>query len=283
VRGGDGRDFVAGGGAGDDWLYGGYGDDYLWDTAGYDRLFGEDGNDRLLGGVGRNDLSGGYGNDTLVAEQTGRITASTASRYNGGEGTDTLHGIVNNAEIDYDPGYGLWTPAAFSVFFDDTSAGSGHFGYSDRHDNWMEGWHFFGGGSFTGMERVAVDPNTTLEFSGGIANVTALGGNRHDYFRGGSGSETFVGGGGDDLFDFRGVRGHGVDRIQGFNAAEGDFIGFSWDPEGWFGPPATTEVVERNGHTVFTSRQSDGTVFHVLDVDAVGIPIDSYRFGAEWG
>ncbi|UEM07260.1 hypothetical protein JL101_032725 (plasmid) [Skermanella rosea] len=42
------------------------------------------------------------------------------------------------------------------------------------------------------------------------------------------------------------------------------------------------DIVERNGHTIVTSSQLDGTVFHVMDLDAVGIQ-NNIIIGEIWG
>jgi Ca2+-binding RTX toxin-like protein len=283
VRGGDGNDFVAGG-AGNDRMFGDAGDDYLWDEAGDDRLFGGSGNDRLVGAEGRNSLSGEAGDDTLVALRRGEVRGDTASVFSGGAGRDTLHGNVD-ALIDIDPDFTppLVADATLRVDFSFSEAeiGSGVFGYGSRYENPTEGpYQFFRGGTFSGIERITVEPDTALEYHGGTGNVTAVGSDRHDFFYDGSGDETFVGGGGDDLFHFGWG---GSDRIVGFNAAEGDLISFRWGPGGAYSsPPIDIEMVERNGHTIMTSIRPDGTVRHTLDVDAVGIPADSIMSDWIW-
>ena len=272
VRGGGGVDFVVGG-TGDDQLFGDDGDDYLWDTAGFDSLFGGNGNDRLLGGEGRNNLSGDAGNDTLVVQQYSQVTGNTDSVFSGGSGHDTLHGIVD-ALIDRDPGADPpWLDdATFRVDFSRTTPGSGVFGFADRDTNWVENYQYRQGGTFSSIERVTVDRGTVLEYVGGVSNVTAIGNDQHDFFIGGSGNETLVGGGDEDLFHFGGIRPHGTDRIVGFNPGEGDIVSFSWGTEGVYNTPVDMEIVERDGHTIITSSRQDGTVFHVLDIDAVDIP-----------
>lgn len=99
---------------------------------------------------------------------------------------------------------------------------------------------------------------------------------------GGSGNETFIGGGGGDLFDFSGIRPHGLDRITGFNAAEGDLVTTRWSEKGWYTDPVNVDIVESSGHTIVTSSKLDGTVFHVLDIDAVGVQ-NNIIIGEIWG
>jgi hypothetical protein len=234
--------------------------------------------DRLLGGEGRNNLYGEDGNDTLVVQLYGEAKVDVASVFSGGNGTDTLHGDVDGT-IRNDDGYGILVDATFSIGFSDKTAGSGWFGYSDRSENWVEGYTARGGGTFTGIEKVTVEPDTVLEYGGGASNVTMVGGNLHDYFRGGSGNETFIGGKGDDLFHFGGRHAHGSDKIVGYSAAEGDMVTMSWDPEGWHSQ-ANVSVVEKNGHTIITSSETNGTVFHVLDIDAVNV---NFTAGWIWG
>jgi hypothetical protein len=108
-----------------------------------------------------------------------------------------------------------------------------------------------------------------------VGNTKATGGNLGDFFLGSYGNETFSGGGGGDLFEFsEGVtsgKSLGNDKIVGYNAAEGEYISFSWDAYGSYTDPMNISVVERNGHTIFTSSTLNGAVFHTLDVDAVGV------------
>ncbi|UEM07259.1 hypothetical protein JL101_032720 (plasmid) [Skermanella rosea] len=148
------------------------------------------------------------------------MTTNLSSVYRGGTGTDTLHGNVD-ALIDSDPGHNAWSNAAFSVNVDDVAADGGLFGFSDRQEGWVEGYQWRQGGSFSGIERITVEADTVLEYHGGRAAMTAIGGNRPDFFHGGAGNETLMGDGGADLFDFSGIYNQGLDRIVGFNAAEG--------------------------------------------------------------
>jgi len=73
VRGGEGRNYVVGDnanqnfvlGADDDVLRGGGGDDNIGSRGGDDQLHGDDGNDHVVGGEGNDTLEGGAGNDVL--------------------------------------------------------------------------------------------------------------------------------------------------------------------------------------------------------------------------
>ena len=125
-----------------------------------------------------------------------------------------------------------------------------------------------------GSRPFTVSAGTRLDFYGGKDNATVTGGNYADLFQGGSGNETFKGGGGADVFYMPWedpTRKLGNDKIIGFNAADGDRIMKAWFT-GTHGIDLKTTAVEKNGHTIFTSRTADGTVIHTLDVDAVGLP-----------
>jgi hypothetical protein len=88
------------------------------------------------------------------------------------------------------------------------------------------------------------------------------------------GNQTFVGGTGADDYRFMWRDGWngGQDKVLGFKEAEGDRIGYSNQPESYDGPETSVTSVERNGHTIFTTKVVEtGAVVHTLDVDAVGI------------
>ena len=272
LNGTDGPDILRGL-AGNDYLNGRGGNDDLAGGEDNDTVDGGAGNDVIEGGTGNDTLNGDAGNDTLVVQQYSQVTGNTDSVFSGGSGHDTLHGIVD-ALIDRDPGADPpWLDdATFRVDFSRTTPGSGVFGFADRDTNWVENYQYRQGGTFSSIERVTVDRGTVLEYVGGVSNVTAIGNDQHDFFIGGSGNETLVGGGDEDLFHFGGIRPHGTDRIVGFNPGEGDIVSFSWGTEGVYNTPVDMEIVERDGHTIITSSRQDGTVFHVLDIDAVDIP-----------
>jgi Ca2+-binding RTX toxin-like protein len=93
IDGGDGNDFLAGGG-GPSTLIGGLGNDILWGAAGDDTLLGGDGNDDLFGGGGNDALVGGFGND-IVTGGSGRdivIGSQNQDALVGGGGEDILIG-----------------------------------------------------------------------------------------------------------------------------------------------------------------------------------------------
>ncbi|WP_157619243.1 calcium-binding protein [Skermanella stibiiresistens] len=268
LHGGDGVDALFGG-TGSDVLHGDVGNDYLSGGAGFDQLFGGSGNDRLVGGEGTNDLYGGSGNDTLVLEEYGAVQ-ETSSRFVGGTGFDTLHVIAGDATVLVDPFTGSLetAPARMVIDFDDDRSG-GALWFQDAGE-----WAFEGAGTFSEIEAFTVSTDTRLDFHGGKDDATVTGGRHADLFEGGAGDETFIGGGGADLFlmSWNGPgTGMGSDRIVGFNAAEGDRIESAFFT-GVFGSNLKTTAVEKNGHTILTSRMSDGTVVHTLDVDAVGLP-----------
>ena len=78
-KGGDGDDMIRGG-SGIDWVHGNAGNDIIRMKGGDDKGYGGDGHDKLFGGTGRDWLQGANGNDTL----------------HGGAGNDTLHGGNGN-------------------------------------------------------------------------------------------------------------------------------------------------------------------------------------------
>jgi Ca2+-binding RTX toxin-like protein len=93
IDGGDGNDFLAGGG-GPSTLSGGNGNDILWGAAGDDRLLGGSGNDDLFGGGGNDALVGGTGSD-IVTGGVGRdllIGSEQQDLLVGGNGEDILIG-----------------------------------------------------------------------------------------------------------------------------------------------------------------------------------------------
>jgi Ca2+-binding RTX toxin-like protein len=93
INGGDGNDFLAGGG-GPSTLIGGNGNDILWGAAGDDVLLGGSGNDDLFGGGGNDALVGGTGND-IVTGGAGRdllIGSQHQDLLVGGNGEDILIG-----------------------------------------------------------------------------------------------------------------------------------------------------------------------------------------------
>jgi Ca2+-binding RTX toxin-like protein len=268
LRGGDGVDALFGG-DGSDVLHGDGGNDYLSGGAGFDQLFGGAGNDRLVGGEGSNDLFGGDGNDVLVLEEHGTVR-ETSSLFSGGTGRDTLHVIADDARVLVDPytGSTATAPARIAIDLDDEGSG-GSLWFQDG-----DAWAFEAAGTFDGIEAFTVSEGTRLDFHGGAGDATVTGGRHADLFEGGSGDETFAGGGGADLFLMSWndpSQGMGHDRIIGFNAAEGDRIA-SASFTGTHGVDLKTSWIEKNGHTIFTSRMPDGTVVHTLDVDAVGLP-----------
>jgi len=270
LYGNGGDDYLNGQGGGDT-LYGGAGNDGLDGGAGFDQLHGGIGNDRLAGGEGTNDLYGDGGNDVLVLEEYGLVSES-ASQLFGGTGFDTLHIIADKAEVLKDPYTGSidTAPARIAIDLEDQTSG----GFLYFQDSNQARLVFEAAGTFTGIEAFTVSANTRLDFHGGKDNAMVTGGNYADLFQGGPGSEAFKGGGGADIFYMPWddpSRGLGNDRITGFNPAEGDRIMKAYFT-GTHGIDLITTAVEKNGHTIFTSKTADGTVIHTLDVDAVGLP-----------
>jgi Ca2+-binding RTX toxin-like protein len=101
IDGGDGNDFLAGGG-GPSTLIGGNGNDILWGAAGDDTLLGGDGNDDLFGGGGNDAIVGGTGND-IITGGAGRdllIGSQNQDALIGGDGEDILIGGYTEHDND---------------------------------------------------------------------------------------------------------------------------------------------------------------------------------------
>ena len=96
MNGGDGNDYLSGGG-GLDVMHGGAGDDLLKGGQAATKMYGDDGNDTLQGGIGNELLYGGTGNDRLI----------------GGAGNDYLSGGAGNDTFIFAPSFGSDTVADF--------------------------------------------------------------------------------------------------------------------------------------------------------------------------
>src|SRR5215217_1567158 len=82
--------------SGNDVICGGEGNDTIKSLAGNDTLRGEGGADTLLGGVGDDALDGGTGTDTAsYSASLTAVTASLATNFSTGEGSDTFLGVEN--------------------------------------------------------------------------------------------------------------------------------------------------------------------------------------------
>jgi Ca2+-binding RTX toxin-like protein len=263
--GGDGADQIYGEGSGD-YMSGGNGNDYLHGGSGNDRLRGDAGNDILNGAGGENDLAGGAGSDTLIHyARAGDGQPGGTARYDGGTGTDTLKIDIKGT---FNTEYG--DPASHvSVYA--SSDGRGTIGLLTDPD---EG-DGPGIGTFAGIEIFRLASSDHAFDFHAFRTATVYGGNADDRLEGGEGNQTFIGGAGADDYRFLWREGWngGTDKVIGFSVAEGDAIGFSNRPEDQSGPETEITSVERNGHTILTTKLVDsGAVVHTVDIDTVGIP-----------
>jgi Ca2+-binding RTX toxin-like protein len=146
IRGGDGNDTLKGW-YGDDTISGDNGNDFLYGEAGNDILNGNNGNDYLDGGVGNDTLDGEAGNDTLVGGMGDDYLSGGFGNDNvyGGDGNDFVNGFrwglnpQNESQFD-----NLWGGAGadtfllgdcFRAFYDETGDG-----YAVIKDfSWQEG------------------------------------------------------------------------------------------------------------------------------------------------
>lgn len=169
-----------------DLLRGAGGNDKINGGGGYDQLFGDDGNDTVDGGPGGSYLRGGQGEDVLYG-------GADFDDMHGNAGNDTLYGRDGG---DWVVG-GQGDDSLFGESGDDLLLGN-------------LGWDTLTGG--TG--------NDTMR--GGQDNDVLVGGDGNDWLSGDRGFDSLYGGPGADTFFF--FPGADVDRIQDFNAVEGDRV-----------------------------------------------------------
>ena len=212
LSGGDGNDLIYGGhavgdlgdsidaGAGNDTVDAGAGNNTVFGGDGNDSLSAGAGNDSIDGGAGADTISGGDGSDTLFGGDGndsilgGATSADLRDVIYGGAGNDTIDGGYGNDQISGDAG-------------DDSIIGN------------------FGSDTLIGN-----DGNDTL--SGGPLSDMLYGGPGNDFLNGGFGNDRLNGGPGADQFFHLGIKSHGSDWIQDYNAADGDVL--------VFGNPAAT-------------------------------------------
>ncbi|MEQ9693848.1 calcium-binding protein, partial [Shimia sp. SDUM112013] len=185
---------VAGSTNGDDLIYS-YPDDNRVDGgAGNDTILGQGGNDTLLGGDGNDSLLGGAGTDQLVGGSGndtligGDDDRDLRDLAFGGEGNDLIEGGYGNDELRGDAG-------------DDTIEGG------------------FGADTVIGGDGADL-------LTGSAWSDLIFGGAGDDFVNGGWGHDRVNGGTGADRFFHIGIRDHGSDWIQDYNAAEGDVLQF---------------------------------------------------------
>jgi Ca2+-binding RTX toxin-like protein len=253
---------------------GGRGNDRLSGSYGSARVYGEGGDDQLNGGHGVKDfLDGGAGNDW--------ITGSEYDSMRGGAGNDTFlydeqwH-LQNPKEVEISGEAGRDT-LVFAIN-EQSAYITGqtmevHMSGESRGEFFMDS---VPKGTFTGINEISaydyfLKP-VHLVYHGEDADtdMAVIGGNLGDQFYAGAGNETFTAGSGDDRFTFVfNEKGMGRDTIHNFG--DSDIIGFTSSKD-----ELRTTAVEHNGWTTYTSKYLDGTLAHVLNVDAVGLPPIQY-------
>ncbi|MEQ9696043.1 calcium-binding protein, partial [Shimia sp. SDUM112013] len=170
------------------------GNDTLDGDEGNDSLSGMEGNDLLRGFAGDDHLDGGNGTDTVVGGEGDDIIFGGTSEIDlrdlvyGGAGNDSIEGGYGNDELRGDGG-------------NDTIAG--------------------GFGADTVIGGAGDDLLTGSAWSDVI-----FGADGDDFVNGGWGHDRVNGGTGADRFFHIGIRDHGSDWIQDYNAAEGDVLHF---------------------------------------------------------
>jgi Ca2+-binding RTX toxin-like protein len=261
-----GGDDTLTGAEGDDLLVGSRGDDLIEGGAGHDRLFGGDGNDMLLGGDGNDTIAGGDGHDLI---KTGTSVSAYAWQNHGdqawgGAGNDTLaSGGQGNATLGGGAGDDL---------IDTRTGGKNLIWGGDGNDTILtgEGGDIAGGGDGNDlMEGGAATDRLTGgtgadTLRGGAGDDRLAGGTGRDVIEGGAGDDTiFAGQGNDRLWGGTGAdrfefwREAGRDRIEDFNAAEGDILALGqslWRAElGLLRPQEVVSIfgsIHANGHAV---------------------------------
>lgn len=167
------------------------------------RFNGTSGDDSVLGGSGSDTLHGAEGSDTLRGmDGIDSIRGGGGDDFLfGGDGPgdlrDLIHGDDGNDRID--GGYG--NDELHGGFGNDTIEGG------------------FGSDWLIGNEGDDV-------LSGGAISDLIYGGAGSDFINGGFGFDRYNGGSGADRFYHLGIRDHGTDWIQDYNAQEGDVLLF---------------------------------------------------------
>lgn len=245
--------------AGDDRLYGGGADDLIYALDGNDRILGflgndtldggggndtlegGDGNDQLSGGLGNDFLQGGAGNDTLLAglgtdtiwagagddlvqAQAGNneVWAGTGDdTIFGGSGNDTLGGGAGNDVIDARTGgqNQLWGSDGQDTLYASDNGDVAGGGAGDDAVYGGGGMDMLMGGLGNDIVNGGSNDDVLYLGAGNDIGVGALG---NDTIVAGPGFDRLSGGGGADQFEF--WRGNGWNRIEDFDATQGDVI-----------------------------------------------------------
>ena len=184
-------------------------EDLLVDGGFYDELLeGTEAADALDGGLGNDTLQGNGGDDSLDGGQ-GR------DRINGGDGNDVIRGGPDDTD---------GSDRIFGGAGDDTidgGAGNDQI-YGQDGDDLIQGGY--------GADQLFGQAGNDV-ITGGAWSDLIFGGDGNDFLNGGYGHDRINGGGGADKFFHAGVRGHGTDWLQDYQAEEGDRLIFGDDSE----------------------------------------------------
>ncbi|MEP3632940.1 MAG: calcium-binding protein [Shimia thalassica] len=171
------------------------GDDELFGQSREDRLHGGEGNDTLWGANGRDTLTGGDGDDLIFGGSGDQWSLfDLQDIVYAGAGNDTVNGEYGNDSLRGDSG-------------DDLLIGG------------IRGSDTLIGG--TGQDTL----------NGGSYADVLFGGDGADFLNGGFGFDRLNGGAGSDRFYHAGVRGHGTDWVQDYQASENDVLVFAGDAD----------------------------------------------------
>jgi Ca2+-binding RTX toxin-like protein len=197
-----------------DTIHGLGGNDFIFGLGGADNIFGDGDDDDLHGGDGNDDISGGEGNDILRGgnDDDDLFGDAGADTFRGGDGTDTVDygDSLTGVTASLRTGLGLGGDAQGDTYFTvENLKGSGHADKLIGNDlnNELQG----NGGDDT--------------LVGGLGTDTLGGGSGIDTLRGGLGKDILDGGLDSDVFDFNSknesVKGANRDVIFDFSGIEG--------------------------------------------------------------
>ncbi len=222
LDGGAGNDTLTGG-QGNDTLAGGEGQDSLTGGLGDDSIDGGTGNDRLRGDAGADILSGGDGTDTLIAGsgddqvRAGSTESDLRDIVYGGDGNDDIDGGYGNDSLRGDAG-------------NDTITGG------------------------FGVDLIIGGADDDV-LTGGAWSDAIFGGDGDDFINGGFGFDRLNGGAGADRFFHFGVKGHGSDWIQDYDATEGDLLVYGG------GASAATDFLAQRANTANAGDAGTDEIF----------------------
>ena len=214
------------GAGGDDLMFGSAQNDILKGGGGFDILLGFDGDDQLYGGAGRLSADGGAGNDKIIG-------GSDYDYLFGGSGDDIVKGKGGRDQVIGGDGEDLLRGGSDNdILYGGDDADRL---YGDSEDDWL---------------------------MGGFGDDRLIGGDGNDLMSGGEGVDRLKGGAGFDGFIFEEtVAFQGVDILQDFSAAGGDYIDLR----------ALTAQYDQNIHDVADFvRFVDSGAHSFLEVDQAG-------------